>query len=282
MKIAVFYENIFDGVQATRQKMEDVLSHLKDAGMDMLYISADSWRRDRQALKRQMENLGLAMEGMHAFCDFAKNTDTEAYKEMIDFAMESGANNFLIVPGFLSTGNSVKDLESIVQGVRKAVAYGKTVGMLVLMEDFDSLAAPYNCMAGFKYFLDAVPGLGCAFDTGNFVMFHEDEIAAFELFADRIQTVHLKDRTIHRRHEKDTPLTCADGTQTFACAPGSGDIRLEEILNRLKARHYHGNVIIELYCCDPSEVLNDIEWSVRWLKSFCKKEPQKKDQNTGR
>lgn len=270
MKIAVFYENICDGAQATGQAMEAVLSRLKDTGMDMLYISADSWRRDGQDLKRQMENVGLTVEGMHAFCDFPKNPDTEAYKELIDLAVESGANNFLIVPGFLSTGNSVRDLESILQGVRKAVAYGKTVGMPVLMEDFDGLTAPYNCMAGLRFFLDAVPDLGCAFDTGNFVMFHEDVLAAFDLFADRIQTLHLKDRTPNRRHENDTPLTCADGTQTFACAPGSGDIPIEEILNRLKARNYGGNVIAELYCCDPQEVLKDIEWSVRWLKSRIK------------
>ena len=267
MKIAVFYENIYDGVQATGQKTETVLAHLKDAGMDMLYISADSWRRDRQDLKRQMENLGLAMEGMHAFCDFPKAPDTEAYKELIDLAVDSGANNFLIVPGFLSTGNSVKDLDSIAEGVRKAAAYGKTVGMPVLMEDFDGLTAPYNCMAGLKFFLDRVPGLGCAFDTGNFIMFHEDVLSAFELFADKIQTLHLKDRTPNRRHENDTPLTCADGTQTFACAPGSGDVPIDEILKRLKARHYPGNVIAELYCCDPKEVLGDIEWSVRWLKN---------------
>ena len=267
MTIAVFYENIYDGVKATGQDMESVLARLKDAGMDMLYISADSWRRDRKDLKRQMENVGLTMEGMHAFCDFPKAPDTEAYKELIDLAVDSGANNFLIVPGFLSTGNSIRDLESITQGVRKAVEYGQTVGMPVLMEDFDGLTAPYNCMAGLKYFLDAVPGLGCAFDTGNFVMFHENVLAAFDLFADKIQTLHLKDRTGARRHENDTPLTCADGAQTFACAPGSGGVPIEEILNRLKARHYPGNVIAELYCCDPREVLNDIEWSVRWLKS---------------
>ncbi|MBR0219018.1 MAG: TIM barrel protein [Clostridia bacterium] len=267
MKIAVFYENIYDGVKATGQDMESVLARLKDAGMDMLYISADSWRRDRKDLKRQMENVGLTMEGMHAFCDFPKAPDTEAYKELIDLAVDSGANNFLIVPGFLSTGNSVRDLDSITQGVRRAVEYGQTVGMPVLMEDYDGLTAPYNCMAGLKFFLDRVPGLGCAFDTGNFIMFHEDVLSAFELFADKIQTLHLKDRTPNRRHENDTPLTCADGTQTFACAPGSGDVPINEILKRLKARHYPGNVIAELYCCDPKEVLGDIEWSVRWLKN---------------
>ncbi len=266
MKIAVFYENIYDGVQASGLDMEAALSRLRDAGMEMLYISADSWKRDRKELKRWMEKLGLTMEGMHGFFDFPGRPDSSSYRELLDLALESGARNFLIVPGMLSTGNSVRDLENMVAGVRRTVEYGKALGMPVLMEDFDGLAAPYNCMAGLRYFLSAVPGLECAFDTGNFVMFHEDELAAFELFADRIRTVHLKDRAAERRHEKDRPLLCADGTQTFACAPGSGSIRIEEILKRLKARGYGGNVIAELYCCDPREVLHDIEWSVRWLR----------------
>ncbi len=266
MKIAVFFENIYDGAKAAGQEMEAVLTRLRDAGMEMLYISADSWRRDRAALRPLMENLGLKTEGMHAFCDFARDPDSEAYREMIDLAAESGANNFLIVPGFLSTGSSIRDLENIAQGVRRAAAYGKSVGMPVLMEDFDGLTAPYNCMAGLQYFMDAVPELGCAFDTGNFIMFHEDVLTAFELFAGRIRTVHLKDRTKERRHEKDTPLLCADQTCAYACAPGSGDIPMEEILNRLKARGYEGNVIVELYCCDPNAVLNDIVWSLGWLR----------------
>ncbi len=267
MKIAVFYENIYDGAMAAGLDMEETLARLRAAGMEMLYISADSWKRDRKALKGWMERLGLQMEGMHAFCDFPKSPDTGAYRELVDLAKESGAGNFLIVPGFLSTGNSVRDLDSMVRGVRKTVDYGKSLGMPVLMEDFDGLTAPYNCMAGLQYFLNAVPGLGCAFDTGNFIIFREDELAAFDLFADRIVTVHLKDRTPRKRHAQDAPLLCADHQPVFVCPTGSGDIRIKEILHRLQNRGYKGNVIAELYCCDPKETLSDIEASVRWLKN---------------
>ena len=39
-----------------------------------------------------------------------------------------------------------------------------------------------------------------------------------------------------------------------------------EILRRLKQRNYSGNVIAELYACDPHYVLEDAATSVRWLK----------------
>ena len=94
----------------------------------------------------------------------------------------------------------------------------------------------------------------------------EDELEAFDLFADRIRTVHLKDRLLTRRHEGDTPFVCADGKSVYACAVGSGFIRIAEILARLKQRGYSGNVIAELYACDPHHVLQDAADSVRWLK----------------
>ena len=266
MKIAVFYENIADGVQASGRRTEDALAELRDAGMEMLYLNQESWKRDRQLLSRCMEKLDLGLEGMHVFCDFPGDPDTSAYREMIDLAAEVGAGNLLFVPGMCSTGNTRRDLDHIAAGMRRAVEYGREKGIPVLMEDYDGLLSPYNSIAGLQFFLDGIEGLECAFDTGNFVMFHEDELEAFDLFADRIRTVHLKDRSLKPRHEGDRPCLCADGKPVYACAVGSGYIRIAEILKRLKQRHYGGNVIVELYACDPRFVLQDAVDSVRWLK----------------
>ena len=266
MKIALFYENLYEGVRISGRQMEDVLAKLRDAGLEMLYCSFDSLKRDRAELSRIMEKLGIGLEGVHGFCDFASDPETDKYREMIDLAADTGAGSFLIIPGMFESGNTHRDLERMVAGVRKAVAYGQKKKMPVLMEDFDGLLAPYNCIAALKYFMESAEGLECAFDTGNFAAFHEDELEAFELFADQIRTVHLKDRTLSRRHEGDTPFVCADGKSVYACAVGSGYIRIAEILNRLKQRGYSGNVIAELYACDPRHVLTDAIDSVRWIK----------------
>ena len=266
MKIAVFYENIYDGVRETRASMEDTLARLRDEGMALLYVSADSWKRDGKTLSGIMNRLGIGLEGMHCFLNYPEGASDRDSRDMVHLARDAGAGNLLIVPGFLSTGNSVRDMGAILDGVRCAAAYGREEGLPILMEDFDGLSSPSNCMAGLQYFLEQAPGLGCAFDTGNFAAFHEDELAAFDLFADKIETVHLKDRAPAPRHEKDTPFRCADFTPVYACRIGSGSIRIAEILNRLKARHYPGNVIVELYCCDARHVLSDITASVRWLR----------------
>ena len=266
MKIAAFYENICDGVQAAGLSMEDTLSALRDEGMERLYISVESWKRDGKTLQGILRRQRIPLEGMHGFCDFPGNPDSGEYRDMIDRAADSGAEHLLFVPGMLSTGNTLRDLQSITEGMRRAVDYGKSKGMPILMEDFDGLLSPYNSIAGLKYFMDQVDGLECAFDTGNFIIFHEDELAAFDLFASRIRTLHLKDRCAAPRHPGDSPLRCADGSLAYVCAVGTGDIRMAQILDRLKEMGYPGDVIAELYCVDPREVLGDLVQSIRWLR----------------
>ena len=43
MKIAFFYENLCDGVRASGRRTQDVLAELHDAGMELLYMTPDSW-----------------------------------------------------------------------------------------------------------------------------------------------------------------------------------------------------------------------------------------------
>ena len=266
MKIAVFYENIYDGVRAAGAELEKTLADFRAEGMELLYLSPESWVRDRETLAPMLKKLDIGIEGMHGWCDFPGDPETLRYREMIDLAVEAGAGNLLIVPGMLHTDDTAGAVDAIVQGMRKAVLYGREKGLPVLMEDFDGLLSPYNSIFGLRYFMEAVDGLGCAFDTGNFVIFHEDELKAFDLFADRIVTVHLKDRSPGPAHPNGYANLCADQKPAWACAIGSGSIRIGEILKRLQRRNYAGNVIVELYGDDPRYTLEDVFRSLRWLR----------------
>lgn len=266
MNISVFYENLCDGIGAAGPAAEEGLRRLRDAGIGSIYLAADSWKRDRAVLRDTLKKLNLRVSGMHAFCDFPSDPETLRYREIIDLAVESGADNLLLIPGMLSAGNTCRDLGRMLDGMKRASEYGRAVGMPVLMEDFDGLLSPYNCIAGLKFFLDSVEGLDCAFDTGNFAAFHEDELAAFDMFADRIRTVHLKDRSLTPQHEGNTPFICADGGKVYACSVGSGYIRIPEILKKLQNMNYQGNLIVELYACDPRFFMEDALNSLRWLQ----------------
>lgn len=268
MKIAAFYENVAEGARASGVSLEKALSGLQEEGLSLLCLTPESWEKDAGLLGPVLEKTGIGIEGLHAVCDFAREPGTERYKAVIDLALSLGAGNVLLIPGFLTTGNTEEALRRMTGGMRRAARYGAEKGMPVLMEDYDGMLAPFNSIAGLAYFLDAIPELGCAFDTGNFCMYREDELCAFERFAGRIVTVHLKDRSDLPFFPGDSFKVCADLEKIWPAPVGSGSIRIAEILRELQMRAYPGNVIVEHYDVDPERMLSAIRTSVAWVRDF--------------
>lgn len=266
MKISAFYENIVPGAEASGIGMRAALERLKKAGMDRIYLMPQSWEKDKELLKEALPALGLEVEGLHSWILFPKNPSDTSYRGVIDLAAELGAEHVLFVPGMLTEGNTRRDINSILAGMRAAVTYGSEKGIHVLMEDFDGLLSPFNSIAGLQYFMDSIPGLGCAFDTGNFVMFREDELEAAAAFAEKIKFIHIKDRAITPLRPGNRKKLCADLSGVYPCTVGSGYIRIREIFEYLASRGITANAVAELYDCDPEYMLEDIEASIRWIK----------------
>ncbi len=267
MKIAAFYENIVYGAEKEQVCIEEVLDELKAQGLQMIYISLESLKEKEEELLQLFREKDLAIEGLHQHFDFGHHPEDESYKEYIDTALRVGAENCLIVPGLFSKEdeeNRDEIMENMAGAVKKAVAYGKERGINVCMEDYDSMASPYNCVNGLSYFFEKIPDLKCAFDTGNFVCYKEDEEAAFLKFADKICTVHLKDRSKSAHMQGDVGCVCFDGSSAFSAPVGSGYIHIKEILDGLKRRNYDGNVIVELYGYE--DTLKGIKKSIRWVR----------------
>ncbi len=267
MKIAAFYENIVYGAQEKGISVKDALDELKAEGLEMIYIAWDSLKGREEELAALFQEKNLLVEGLHQHFDFGRHPEDESYKAYIETALKMGASNCLIVPGMILKEDEEKRgemLENMAAAVKKAVAYGSERGISVCMEDYDSMLSPYNSADGLAYFLENIDGLKCAFDTGNFVCYREDERKAFNRFADKICTVHLKDRSDSAHMEGDSACICHDGSSAFTTTVGSGYIHIKEILEQLKDKSYEGNVIVELYGYE--DTLEGIKKSVRWVR----------------
>ena len=96
-------------------------------------------------------------------------------------------------------------------------------------------------------------------------MYQENELEAFQLFRDKICTVHLKDRRKEAKYPDDKAKICADGSLSYAAETGRGYIHIKEILDLLKEQNYPGNVIVELYDYSPEHMLEGISESVSWV-----------------
>ena len=273
MKIAAFYENVLEGAESNNISVKDALGELQRCGLELLYLSMASLHEREEEIIDLLRDLKLGLEGIYGFYDFGHCPDDDSWREMIDSARRLGASNVLIVPGMVPAEEK-SESEPLIRNMKtvlaRAVSYGQEAGVAVSMEDFDGLEAPFCTIAGLKDFLDDVPGLECSFDTGNFVMYHENELEGFQLFRDKICTVHLKDRRKEARFPDDSSKICADGSFCYPAETGEGYIHIKEILSRLREQNYPGNVIVELYDYSPQHMLEGLRESVNWVRETLK------------
>lgn len=271
MKIAAFYENIKTGAEHAGISMEEALTQLKEAGLENLYANYTVIQKDLPWLTPVMKELELGVEGLYAFLDFSHNPKEELYRDCIDLAVQLGGRNVLLLPGIILPDEQERTeelTENMRKGLETAAAYAEGTGVRVTLEDFDGPVAPYNCLSGMKWFMEHVKGLYCSFDTGNFVMYSEDSLLAFEALKSYIATVHVKDRSTSPINPGDAPKTCLDGSVVYPCPTGRGYIQIAEMVKRLKAMDYDGGLIAELYDCDPATMLTEIANSIKYLKSI--------------
>ena len=268
MVVSAFFENILSGARAKKIPLAEALSRMRDAGLETVYVGRDSVAEFGDGLLSLLEPLNLKVEGLHGWFDFGADSAAEDWKEFIDTASRWGAKHVLFVPGLIENPEEKpRRMENMVSSLKKAVAYGREKGIAVTMENLDQITAPYNCAEGLRWFFSRVEGLQCCFDTGNFVIHKENELALLDEFLSNVRAVHVKDRSKVKLHPKDAACICGDGSVVYPAPVGDGCMQIPAILNRLKDAGYEGSLIAELYGCDEDYQFDAMVKSVEWLKS---------------
>ena len=113
-------------------------------------------------------------------------------------AVKYGVPRIMAIPdNFTKGGDEEAEFRRIVEGVKKLVAKAAKHGITVTVEDFGGQPLnPCNRMVYLKRFLDEVPGLRLALDSGNLYYARRDEdiLELMRYAGDRIAHVHLKDQ----------------------------------------------------------------------------------------
>lgn len=266
MQSAIFLDHLYDAARQERLSLDSALSHARLLGYSGLEVTFDP-ESDPYALANRFYHAGLFVSTLCVRTNFADHPDDMSVAlTALDHCSALGAARFLTIPGMIDTQDAVHaqhQRDHIVEGLGTLCAQAKARGITVVMEDYDSADAPYRDAAGVRYFLDRVPGLMVAFDTGNFAFCEADELSAFELLKDRIAHVHLKDRALTPGAPDERPLITLGGRSLYAAPFGSGIIQGEEILRRLRAMSYDGVVTVEHY--GAPRMLEYMNRSAQWL-----------------
>jgi L-ribulose-5-phosphate 3-epimerase len=268
MKMAIFLDHLFESAQRDAIPFDDALSRARLLGYQGLEITHDP-QMNAYSLENRLTHAGLFASALCVRVDFADHPqDMSLAFSALDQCCAMGATRYLVIPGMIDLHDpqhAQMQKDNMVEGLNRLCAEAKKCGVTVVMEDFDGAAAPYATAQGVRYFIDRVPELQVAFDTGNFAYCDEDELDAFELLKDRIAHVHLKDRALYTADPHERPLVTRGGRTLYAAPFGYGIIRGEEILRRLRGIGYDGVLTVEHY--GAPRPMHYMEKSAEWVSA---------------
>ena len=237
-ELSVFHHHVLEFAKARGIPLAEALAATRAMGFDGL-VTERALLSDGDALKRLLGANGLRIVSVYDWIDFVHDDPAACARrteELLRTAKEFGAANVLVLPGCFREGDDeAAGLDRICGGLSDACRLATSLGIDVTIEDFGLPGSPNGTIAGCAAILERVPGLGFAFDTGNFACYGEDPHDAWPLLRDRVVFVHLKDRA-----------SGPHGLDVSAEVPvGDGALDLGRLVRRMRADGYAGGFVAE-------------------------------------
>lgn len=272
MRISVFYDHIMEACSQTSLPEQSVMDKVRSFGISALECSYEYLKDRLQDRKNFFAGCGMAVSCIYATVDFTNCRDASFSYHLADAAAFLGADKILVIPGFVSIDGMTPAAAVQTVGQKEAVSmasclndlcgYAKSLGVRVVMEDFDDAHAPFSSARQLLWFIGNVPQLYVCFDTGNFIYAGDNELEAFELLKHRIGHVHLKDRSLAPAAGNE-PMFTVTGKELYPASVGSGCIHIKEIVDMLLDMGYDDTFAIEHF--GATDQLSCMRQSAAWL-----------------
>lgn len=235
-----------------KMNAEKLCKIAKDNGIESLdLMTSEVMLYGAGALRKALNKTGIYCGCIIADLPFYKGSGAfpKKLEKAIELCEKLGAKSLMIVPGSAdeidcASMSRAEMLNRAVEMYSSAVRTAREKGIEVLFEDTPQPHKPLSSAADCRRVLDAVPGLGFAFDTANFLVSEEncDIIANYDLLCDRIRRVHIKDAV---RGAFPSGEKCNNGERIRCVAIGTGSADVKALLQRLEKDGYDGALCIE-------------------------------------
>ena len=271
---AIFHEHILEGASQQGISVLEACKKARAMGYYGVNMDLNRLKQDFDGTMAPLNEAGLKVHSVYAFTDFGLTDD--CYEADMQVALENvllvekcGSKNMLTVAAFLREEEMDRDTEAYRirrERVKKSVAglaqIAKEHGIQLTMEDFDGKQALFCFGDELFDFVSTVPGLTCAFDTGNFAYACEDAWALLPKFLPYITDVHLKDRGL--TDNGGSPCIAIDGTALYPVPVGGGVIPMDKIIRLLVENGYTGGFAAEHF--GSADQMRDMELSVSFIR----------------
>lgn len=266
MKISVFAEHLFEAEGQSGLPLDKLLRTVRGFGISGAEVDYERLAGNPQLSWLLREN-GLEISCVYAFFDFAHRDDTERVRAVLKTLESCGARLLMAIPGFFAPGDDREiALKRMTEGMAALIESAEADGIKVCLEDFDDCTAPFSTIDGLNGFLERLPKLGCAFDTGNFRYSEENETEALRLLRDRIVHLHCKDRRFSPNRPNEEEKRTVGGKKMYPAAVGTGELPIEAIVKELLRTGYRGWFAVEHF--GSADQLSDIKKSAENLRAY--------------
>ncbi|MEG1775415.1 MAG: sugar phosphate isomerase/epimerase [Clostridia bacterium] len=247
MRIGIFYDHLLDAARQEQLEMSEIAARAALSGIRYADVNSGDLCAHPQELRAMLQGADMEIGAVIGRFDFAHGHGMEEARALVRLARNEKIAQLLVIPGFLAPGDERQQvMEEICRHLRPLVDEARQWNVSVTLEDYDSTDAPYATWEELVYLMRETPGLGCTFDTGNFLYSGEDALTALEQLLRYVQRVHCKDRALSGRAGDEGTETPA-GSRLYSAPVGGGVIPVRAALEKLTANGYHGDLTIEHY-----------------------------------
>lgn len=258
MELGCFYGHIYDAVKEKGITLDEALAIAAGHGIKGLDVCSDFLDETAPEDFREMVGRhGMHVVSVHGFFPCGVRTpqeydaSLEKMKTVMHKALRAGSPRFMPVPQPSGSYRPEED-EQWRSDMRRlfsqVIAYGKEIGLQVVIENFSLHEVPYTTFDDIDYLLANNPDMDFTLDIGNFPLAGFDELEAAKRYIDRIGYVHLKDLQVVENPEHPEFLLLRGGKYYDSLEIGGGCLKNKEVIEFLTENGYHGPVIIEVNC----------------------------------
>ena len=271
----IFYEHILEGARQQGISAEEACKKAAAMGYAGVNMDLNRLKSDFDGAMAPLQAAGLMVHSVYAFTDFGLSQDSlardmQTARAVLQLVKKCGSKNLLTVAAFLRPEEMERDSQAyrirrqrVKEAVAAMAAIAREMDIQLTMEDFDGKQALFCYGEELYDFVSTVPGLKCAFDTGNFMYAGEDAWALLPNFLPYIADVHLKDRGLEKND--GSPCIAIDGTPLYPVPVGDGVIPIRAIMQMLVDNGYTGGFAAEHF--GSGDQMRDMEKSAAFIRS---------------
>lgn len=216
-----------------------------------------------EQVKKALDQYNMVISAYDITNNFVEESEAKREKEVtkvieaIYTAKQLGANIVRVFCGDLQDGLTFDTGQAwIIECLKQCAKTAEQESIYLALENHGLLAGKSEQV---EEIINKVNSfyVKSTFDTGNFLLVHEDPKHAFDRLKDKIVHVHFKDFRVKETTESIKGFRSTKGKELIGVIPGDGMVDLSYIVNGLKEINYQGWLSMEYEGKDDAKTANE-------------------------